>query len=57
MEVEQPTGIEPAMTPWQGAVLPLHHGCEEPSEGVEPSTSVLPGLRSDHLSYDGMQAP
>jgi hypothetical protein len=29
----------------------------EPSTGFEPVTSVVPGPRSDHLSYDGVQSP
>jgi hypothetical protein len=24
---EHPAGIEPALPPWQGSTLPLHHGC------------------------------
>ena len=26
--MEQETGLEPAMSPWKGEVLPLHYSCE-----------------------------
>ena len=44
---ERPAGVEPALSPWQGDRLPLHHGrdwCAELSnniehrEGLEPSS-------------------
>jgi hypothetical protein len=50
---ERPTGIEPASTPWQGAVLPLHHGRAEPKIGFEPIASPLPRVRSTKVSYIG----
>src|SRR5207244_11655396 len=47
---ERPAGVEPALPPWQGSRLPLHHGRVEHNrivkhpvgpEGLEPSPSRL----------------
>lgn len=36
---------------------PADHGNYEPSAGFEPATSVVPGPRSDQLSYEGVARP
>jgi hypothetical protein len=40
------TGIEPALAPWHGAVLPLHHIHTEPSARFELAAFPVPGGRS-----------
>src|SRR5229473_1842792 len=37
------TGIEPALAPWHGAVLPLHHIHTEPSARFELAAFPVPG--------------
>ena len=32
---ERPAGVEPALPPWQGSRLPLHHGCVSPGRIVK----------------------
>src|ERR1700724_3731549 len=39
-------GIEPALAPWHGAVLPLHHIHVEPSARFELAAFPEPGGRS-----------
>jgi hypothetical protein len=52
LHFKRPAGVEPALPPWQGSRLPLHHGrrlfgkfnCQRTrvgSAGVEPATSRL----------------
>ena len=49
---ERPTGVEPALPPWQGGRLPLHHGrwleaelskTQEHRVGVEPTSPRYEG--------------
>jgi hypothetical protein len=49
---ERPAGVEPALPPWQGSRLPLHHGrlvaaelskIKEHREGIEPSSPRYEG--------------
>ena len=48
--MEHPAGFEPATTPWQGAMLPLHHGCIFTRHyGFEPFRSCSTGKNFIHL--------
>ena len=39
---ERPTGIEPALPPWQGSTLPLHHGRLQFTTKLSESESTGP---------------
>lgn len=41
--VEREVGVEPTLTVWKTAVLPLHHSREEPHSGVEPEPHPYQG--------------
>ena len=50
--MEQETGLEPAMSPWKGEVLPLHYSCKKMAGmvGFEPTGAAnANGFRGCHL--------
>ena len=42
---EHPAGVEPALPPWQGSRLPLHHGCKRTCRIVKDQTRQSTGPR------------
>ena len=42
----RPAGIEPALQPWKGCILPLNYRRSVDSVGIEPTASRLQSERS-----------
>ena len=55
LKLKRPAGVEPALPPWQGSRLPLHHGRVESL--VELSKIRAPGGTRTHVAALRMRCP